>query len=81
MFFGKRNRSLSLGDEEDDWETWGSGVRKDMDRPGMKKDWGSGGTDESGRTGESKDREGSGLEIPVRRVGVVEVIFDVVSTV
>ena len=74
-FSGKGNRSLPLGDAEEDWETLGSGVSEEMDRPGMSKDLGSGGTEESGRPGESKEREGSGLEMPVRRVCVVEGVF------
>ena len=66
-----------MSDEEEDWETRGSGVSDEMDRPGMSKDLGSGGTEESGRPGESEDREGSGLEMPVRRVGVVENVLRV----
>ena len=54
----------------EDWETWGSGFSEKIDRPGMSKDLGSGGTEESGRPRQSKDREGSGLEMPVHRVGV-----------
>ena len=57
-----------------------SGFFDEMDRPGMSKDSGLVGTEESGRPGESKGREGSGLEMPVRRVGFVEGVFEDVGT-
>ena len=72
--------SLPLSDEEEDRDILMSGFSDEMDRPGMSKDLGSGGTEESGRPGESEDREGSGLEMPVRRVGVVEGVFEGIET-
>ena len=68
-----------MSDEEEDWEIWMSGISDEMDRPGMSKGSGSGGTEESGQPGESEDREGSGLEMPVRRVGFAEGVLEGIS--
>ena len=72
--------SLPLSDEEEVCDILMSGISDEMDRPGMSKDSGSGGTEESGRPGESEDREGSGLEMPLRRVGVVEDVLEGIET-
>ena len=73
--------SLPLSDEEEDWYILMSGFSDEMDRPGMSKDSGSGGMEELGRPGESEDRKGSGLEMPVRRVRVVEGVFEIIQTI
>ena len=80
VFYGKGNRSLPCSDDEEDWEISISGFSDEIDRPGMLKDSGSGGTEQSRQPGESEDREGSGLEMPVRRVWVVEGVFEGIET-
>ena len=57
-----------------------SGFSDEVGRQGMSEDSGSGGTEEPGRPGESRAGKLLGLEMPVRRVGVVEGVFEDLKT-
>ena len=72
MFLGKGNGSLpwSEGEEREFGES-GSGRSRDVRRPGRSEDW---------RRSESGSGSGSGREMPVRRVGVVECVFEDIET-
>ena len=75
-FSEKGNRSLPWSDEEEDWETWGSGALEEMERPEGSKDWDqeeqrSRDGQESRRIGEDRDRKDRDGKGQCAKLGVV----------